>query len=1143
MSGTPLDGAEARALLLGSDLSLSGPVVTPAGGALADALRLANAPLATAASQRPGPVRRARVRWRATDATTHDSAPRGRSQDGRASNGGSAGQAHPLSPARQGSERPAAFAVTRPAKVGNGSTSEQASSAAEGSSDASAALLFGHDVEAGLARGSEQTNTGRPGTRGPSASRNAPRQPRDLPHATVPRRAGDASRGPQLPSRQSAAARPSRPQGHEQPMATRPPPPRRRATSPDPDAMLDASLGRLEEELSRVERPSTANRAAAREAARRAVEATSRDEARRARRAESARRRSRGLQGAAGSTAAAAPAAAASTEARSAVKGGRLLPRQATSRPSTQQPVLATEGVAGRPAVALGRSDPGLWKHPSSAAAAVAESPSDAVGPTLRCGTGCSLAKQGAARAKAAAAPSAEVAGTRTTSNGHASSGTDARPARAARGSSAAAAGGTVQRRASSHASGNSGQQLGQPAQQRTGQPDGPQAEASRSRSSSRGRSHSSARRGGQAVSSSARAPAARGSSAIRARKQSAEGTGAGQRSPRSAARQNRGSSTADADAVVGGNRPPIGSGSAASDPHGTEPATTSPDKLSQGGVPGTTITPDTRPGGFIDRRAVLVDRAVQRANATESAQAGEGANADDGPRGPVAAPESVGRSGVRVSPAGRVHQRKRSDAKSDGESAPSGRPRGGLDRTERLAGISALAGTGSHLAAPGRALAAPDGGPSWGSSSDESDVDAAALRMARPGATGRIPANPFGAATSGARHIAGAQQRRGGHVRTGSPDRRSGAGEMDGSAASNGGSVDERARLSSSIESTGYARAFRRMRRMQGQPVAPAPAVEAAADGGARVRWGSPLAETLRSPDPAATARSGFGAASAPDKHIVGVAGAGGGAVGKGPSLGRAAGHQASGRARPGPAGLPEDRARRGLQEVIAATREMVARARASTEARRFAEGTADLDFSMGSTWSAESPGGKGDAADLFSQPAAPGEAGRRAQAAAPARAVAAPVLAALPSRRYARRGADGTASVASSRSARSEVVLRASERRMRSSQALAPESARTRRGPLVTRAMDRSGARVGAVQAAPLAPTRPGGAGLAWNAGLGAGGPPRPASLAGHSAPEARAPVRSRSGSARRYRSDASAPRSTRSRRGASSGPGRDA
>ncbi|CAE7298818.1 TPT, partial [Symbiodinium sp. KB8] len=238
-------GAEARALLLGSDLSLSGPVITPAGGALADALRLANAPLATAASQHPGPVRRARVRWRADAASARDDGTRGRGSGSRPSNGGSAESAHPLSPARQGSERPAAFAVSVPARTREAATSGPPQGSSRGVSGAGSALLFGHDVEQGLTRADgSRRDDGRVGD--------------------------DVVRGPSLPSDGVVAgARPRQPAPRQQ-FSTHAPPPRRRAASPDPDEMLEASLGRLEAELSRVERPTSANRTAAREAARRA---------------------------------------------------------------------------------------------------------------------------------------------------------------------------------------------------------------------------------------------------------------------------------------------------------------------------------------------------------------------------------------------------------------------------------------------------------------------------------------------------------------------------------------------------------------------------------------------------------------------------------------------------------------------------------------------------------------------------------------------------------------------------------------------------------------------------------------------------------------------------------------------------------
>ncbi len=1175
MSGPHLGGAEARALLLGSDLSLSGPVITPAGGALADALRLANAPLATAASQHPGPVRRARVRWRADAASARDDGMRGRGSGSRPSNGGSAESAHPLSPARQGSERPAAFAVSVPARTREAATSGPPQGSRRGVSGAGSALLFGHDVEQGLTRADgSRRDDGRVGD--------------------------DVVRGPSLPSDGVVAgARPRQPAPRQQ-FSTHAPPPRRRAASPDPDEMLEASLGRLEAELSRVERPTSANRTAAREAARRAVAATAADGARHARRAGADRRRAHAPQGRAALAApdaprAGAPVAAATGErgqaaAAAAAAAARGPAASVPGGPPGQfagAPDRESDSGARRPAAArrAGETGPGaarraglarptgtgaLGSRPRRGPVSAAASPSDAVGPIARRAEALHPAGDGAASAGLAAAGPAEVPHTRSSSNGHRRAASPARPAGPGRSSSAAASGRAAKRRASPRSSGSGRQQLSVPGSASgavLGTLRGPGRGPSRSRSSSRGRPHSGRADEGPAGATVSAAPTQRGGRPGRAGGRAREDPGTDRRRAAEAARPAAGSTVAHAEAMLGrqGRRAGSGNEREAADEGAGEDASPAEGASKPGRASSTSMVAAStaRPGGFIDRREVLVDRAVQRAGLGEAVLEADGsATPASGGGGGVGGGESVADERVagsygaarcphdlrggserldgRAAPAGAGRNKGSAGPAGRGRTTAGGRSGAALDRTERLGGISSLARAVAAEAPSGRALAAPEGATSWGSSSDESDAEAAVLRMARPGATGRLPLHAAGAG-SGERRPAGAGRPRGGKPSGGGPESRSEAGRR-GASPSDGGPSAERARMSSSIESTGYARAFRRMRRMQGQPVAAAPAEAGTANGGARVRWGSPLAETLRTPEPTATARSGFGAPTADHRSGGAPAAADAGHV-TGPLPGREAAPLPQRGAAQAPATRPEDRARRGLQEVIAATREMVARARASTEARRFADGTTDLDFSMGSTWSAESPGDKGGSKDLFSQPAAPGEGPNRAQRQAAARAAPAPVLNALPSRRYARRAADGTASVASSRSARSEVVLRASERRLRSSQALAPETARTRRGPLVSRAVDRSGARVVATRGAPPEPLRPSGQEVAWAAGLGAGGPPRPGSLAGHSAPEARVPPRSRSGSARRYRNDATAPRSTRSRRGVSAATRGDA
>jgi hypothetical protein len=112
---------------------------------------------------------------------------------------------------------------------------------------------------------------------------------------------------------------------------------------------------------------------------------------------------------------------------------------------------------------------------------------------------------------------------------------------------------------------------------------------------------------------------------------------------------------------------------------------------------------------------------------------------------------------------------------------------------------------------------------------------------------------------------------------------------------------------VGSSLESTGYARAFRRQQRHRQQTKEPEAAADASAS--AHVQWGFPLAQTLRPSSPAVQ----------PDSKVAPVPGS-------------------------------EMRVRRGLAEVLAATRDMVSRVRASAQALRLEEDD-ELEWSLGST------------------------------------------------------------------------------------------------------------------------------------------------------------------------------------------------
>lgn len=359
--------------------------------------------------------------------------------------------------------------------------------------------------------------------------------------------------------------------------------------------------------------------------------------------------------------------------------------------------------------------------------------------------------------------------------------------------------------------------------------------------------------------------------------------------------------------------------------------------------------------------------------------------------------------------------------ASPDGEDGPDEN----LERTGVHRGLAAMVPGGFELEAAS----------STSSSGEDDDPLLSPRRPMPPGATGRFRRPPL-------RALPGVD----------APEAEVGPGAL----LPAGGAAP--ARLSSSIESTGYARAFRRMRRRQGDGSTAGDGGDGpAASTGPHVRWGSPLAETLRTPQPAAA-----GAAAR--------AGSGGGAGGR-------TALAASGF---GGAESSESRARRGLEEVIAATKEMVARARATSEARKAKADS--LDWSLGSTMDAvPSPG------------PSPGAAPARAGSRPGGRAVAAPPAACRYARHRAarpRRG-DGS-SVASARSAVSEQPM-------------------------------------GSGRAA----VRP----RAWGSGMPEAARRPVPSVAGQSAPEAGGSRsgRGRSVSGRRYH-DASAPRSTRSRRGVS-------